>query len=247
MDTNNIKPRMTRSRSLKIINRDRATPLIPINHDSEPIPHDILGPLYTDDPSLKDLMTAIMVSHKTSVYLNEIDNRFIEFEKSLKFTNSKVMENVQSIDSLHTKNRELKSICNSLSSALTLPKQEVKQLKSKQDAKERRSRVWGIRVYGVPEVPREDTRAVLLNLIAQHHLAGLDTAMKASSAIGHCHRLGHVQPGKHRPIEATLPKPHWNITCNAINSIPCCGLLRGIILTNYSVVIKAISKSLGWL
>ena len=146
-----------------------------------------------------------MVSHnKTSVSLNKIDNRLIEFEKSLKFTNAKVMENVQSIDSLRTENRELKSICNSLSSELTLLKQEVKQLKSKQDVTERRSREWGIRVYGVPEVPREDTRAVLLNLIAQHHLAGLNTAMKASSAIEHCHHLGHVQPGKHRPIIANL-------------------------------------------
>ena len=60
-------------------------------------------------------MTAIMVSHnKTSVSLNKIDNRFIEFEKSLEFTNAKVMENVQSIDSLRTENRELKSICKSL-------------------------------------------------------------------------------------------------------------------------------------
>ena len=205
LDASPPQPRMTRSRSLEIRNRDRATPSTPINYDTEPIPRDIFGPLNTDDPSLKDLMTAIMVSHnKTSVSLNKIDNRFIEFEKSLEFTNAKVMENVQSIDSLRTENRELKSICNSLSSELTLLKQEVKQLKSKQDATEWRSREWGIRVYGVPEVPREDTRAVLLNLIAQHHLAGLNTAMKASSAIEHCHRLGHVQPGKHRPIIANL-------------------------------------------
>ena len=40
--------------------------------------------------------------------------------------------------------------------------------------------------------------------------------------------------------EATLPKPHWNITCTGLNSILCCGLLKGIILTNYSVVIKTI-------
>ena len=151
---------MTRSRSLGIRNRDRATPLTPINYDTEPIPRDIFGPLNTNDPSLKGLMTAIMVSHnKTSISLNKIDNRFIEFEKSLEFINSKVMENVQSIDSLRTENTELKSICNSLPSELTLLKQEVKQLKSKQDATERRSREWGIRVYGVPEVPREDTRA----------------------------------------------------------------------------------------
>ena len=129
-DASPPQPRMTKSRSLEIRNRDRATPSTPIKYDNEPIPHDIFGPLNTDDPSLKDLMTAIMLSHnKTSVSLNKIDNRFIEFEKSLEFTNAKVMENVQSIDSLRTENRELKSICNSLSSELTWLKQEVKQLK----------------------------------------------------------------------------------------------------------------------
>ena len=103
LDASPPQPRMTRSRSLEIKNRDRATPSTPINYDTEPIPRDIFGPLNTDEPSLKDLMTEIMLSHnKTSVSLNKINNRFIEFEKLLEFTNAKVMENVQSIDSLRT-------------------------------------------------------------------------------------------------------------------------------------------------
>ena len=63
LDASPPQPRMTRSRSLEIRNRDRTTPLTPIDCDTEPIPRDIFGPLNTDDPLLKDLMTAIMVSH----------------------------------------------------------------------------------------------------------------------------------------------------------------------------------------
>ena len=51
------QPRMTRSRSLEIRNRYRATPSTPINYDTEPIPRDIFGPLNTDDPSLNGCFT----------------------------------------------------------------------------------------------------------------------------------------------------------------------------------------------
>ena len=71
-------------------------------------------------------------------------------------------------------------------------------IQNRQDACERRSRELGIRVHGIQERPREDTRVMLCKLLVDHKLAGISTMEEASEAIEHCHRLGQFQKGRTR-------------------------------------------------
>ena len=169
-------------------------------------PHAMTGvDLNSDNPSLKDILRAIYTTHnQTSMSLKNIDGRLSELETSLEFAHAQAYKNKNSIEALQSENRSLTDRVNGLSSELNTLRSEIKQIKDKHDASERRSREWGIRVYGVPELPKEDTRHVLSNLVAKHSLAKLNTPLKASHAIEHCHRLGPAQPGKHRPIIANL-------------------------------------------
>ena len=189
-----------------------------VNHDFTP---QSLPDQGGDTVTLKDIMNAIMVSRQeTSDSLKIIDNRLSEFEKSLDYAHGKTIENKQSIDELRSENKELKDTVSSLSTELAALRTEVFNVKSRQDATERRSREWGIRIYGVPELPREDTRRVLCNLIAEHSLAGLNTPAKASQAIEHCHRLGNAQPGKHRPIIANMfSRPLRNVLLKSAKAV----------------------------
>lgn len=182
---------------------DQAAP----NATGPPPKKPLFGPLYDipNDPTIKDLMTMIVGQHsETSAVLLKIDQRIDDYEVSLDFAHSKITENTNNISQLRTENKELRQLIGSLSSSLGSVNVELKAVRERQDKAERRSREWGIRVHGVREGARENTRTVLSKLISHHKLAGLDNPSRASQAIEHCHRLGESAPGKPRAIIANL-------------------------------------------
>ena len=121
---------------------------------------------------------------------------------------------------------------------------------------ERGSCEWGIRIYGVPELLREHTRRVLCNFIAEHSLEGLNTLAKASQAIEHCHRLGNVQPGKHRQMIANMfSRPLGNIFLKSakavINDQSPSYFAEDMIKSDYEMKLKAhyqmkAAHDIGW-
>jgi hypothetical protein len=66
----------------------------------------------------------------------------------------------------------------------------VTELEEKLNHYERRSREWGIRVFGIKEKISENTRNTLCDFIAKYKLAGLETVDAASAIMEHCHHLG---------------------------------------------------------
>ena len=162
------------------------------------------------DPTIKDLMTIIIKNHnETSAVLTRIDCRLDEYETSLDFAHAKITDNESEINKVRLENSELRKMITELSFRLDSSeiaiKRDVEAVKTRQDQAERRSRDFGIRVHGVAEGNREDTRIVLSGLIAKHKLAGLSTPSLASQAIEHCHRLGNKGPdGRPRAIIANM-------------------------------------------
>ena len=158
-----------------------------------------------DNPTVKDLMSVIISNHaETTATLQNIGARLQDFEVSLDMAHSRASKNENDIKTLQKENHSLKKTVETLTSQLREMHDDVVAVRDRQEASERRSREWGIRIHGVPETAKEDTRLVLCRLIANHKLAGLDTVERASQVIEHCHRLGPKASGKHRVIIANI-------------------------------------------
>lgn len=157
------------------------------------------------NPTIKDMMNLMLNQHtETSSMLNKIDQRLNEYEKSLEFAHAKTLDNEKQIKILKTENIELHKLIGDMSAKLDSVQQEVSSVKGRQDAAERHSREWCMRVYGVSEPPNENTRLILAKLMVKHKLAGFKSVEHASQSIEHCHRLGPVTTGKHRAIIAHI-------------------------------------------
>ena len=172
------------------------------------IEHSIVIPspaVIPDNPTIKDLLSIIVSNRaETSTTLSNISTRLHDFEGSLEMAHSRASKNEGDIKALSKENQDLKKTVHTLTSQLREVQNDVCVVRDRQEATERRSREWGVRIHGVPETAREDTRLVLFRLIAKHKLAGLDTIERASQAIEHCHRLGPKTSGKHRAIIANI-------------------------------------------
>ena len=125
---------------------------------------------------------------ETTFIVHDIQTRIYDFERSLEFNYSKVEENAESIVQLRSENRVLNKTIDDLRHELIKVRNGLNVIQNRQDAYERRSRKWGIRVHGIQERPREDTRVVLCKLLDDHKLASISTMEEASEAIEHCHR-----------------------------------------------------------
>ena len=143
------------------------------------IEHSIIIPspaVIPDNPTIKDLSSIIVSNHaETSTTLSNISTRLHDFEGSLEMAHSRASKNEGDIKALRKENQDLKKTVHTLTSQLREVQNDVCVVRDRQEATERRSREWGVRIHGVLETAREDTRLVLSRLIAKHKMAGLDT------------------------------------------------------------------------
>ena len=114
------------------------------------------------NPTIKDLTEVLTSTHaETTFTLCGIQTRMNDFERSLEFNYSKVEENAESIVQLRSENRVLHKTIDDLRHELVKVRTELNVIQNHQDAYERPSREWGIRVHGIQECSQEDTRVVL--------------------------------------------------------------------------------------
>ena len=157
---------------------------------------------------------------ETTFTLCNIQTRVNDFERSLEFNYSKVEENAESIVQLRSENRVLHKTIDDLRHEFVKVRTGLNVIQNRQDAYERRSREWGIRVHGIQERPREDTHVVLCKLLVDHKLAGISTTEEASEAIEHCHRLGQFQKGRTRTTIANFySRPMRNVILKEVSAV----------------------------
>ena len=161
--------------------------------------------LKKSNPTIKDLMDVITANHnQTTETLRNISQRMDDLEASLDFGHSKITENKAAIDELKAENNDLRRLVDDLSNDLKSTRDDLDSIRMRQENSERRSREWGIRIHGVPERPRENTRLVVCKIITDNELVGITSLDEASAAIEHCHCLGPLDKNKTRTIIANL-------------------------------------------
>ena len=157
------------------------------------------------EPTIRDVMDLLKANHlQTTKALDDIRSQMSDFEQSLQFSQAKIAENECAIADIRKENRDLRVIVNNLTARLDASLDKVEVLEQRIENSERRSREWGLRIHGVPERIRENTRSVLCSIIAENKLAGIDSIEGASKVIEHCHRIGPFQQGKTRAIIANI-------------------------------------------
>ena len=127
-----------------------------------------------------------------------------EFKTSLDFAHDTIKEHKESIDLLKKEITALKNKNSEQDMNRDEVKSELKCVSSKQERMERRSREWGIRIFGVKEHDNEDTRKVICQLFLDKKITNCTNLDAVSSLIEHCHRLPSRYPNKPRPIIANL-------------------------------------------
>ena len=127
-----------------------------------------------------DDVYALIVGQKT--HLEGIEAQLKDIKESLEFTQKTVEENKEQISALQQENAGLKREVSDLS-------KKMEKLDIRQEADERRSREWSVRIYGIKREQNEDTRKVISELISGHNLDGIATVKRADTIIEHCHRL----------------------------------------------------------
>ena len=157
------------------------------------------------NPTIKDLMELISSNHvQTTQTLADITERMTDFEQSRNFNYAKITDNEKAIDEIRKENCDLRDVIDGLVVELKQTRIDLEQVRKRQDDSERRSREWGIRIHGVPEKPKEDTRVVLYDILSKNKLAGVTSPDMASKIIEHCHRIGPYSKEKTRAIIANL-------------------------------------------
>ena len=107
-------------------------------------------------------MDLMQVNHmQTTKALDDIRSQMSDFEQSLQFRQAKIAENECAIAEIRKENRDLRVIVNTLTTRLNASLDKVEVLQQRIENNERRSREWGLRIHGVPERNREDTRSML--------------------------------------------------------------------------------------
>ena len=111
-----------------------------------------------DNPTIKDLMSVIINNHaETSATLQNIGARLQDFEVPLDMALSRASKNESDTKTLQKADHGLTKTVETLTSQLREMHDVVVAVRDRQEASQRRSREWSIRIHGVPETAK-DTR-----------------------------------------------------------------------------------------
>ena len=167
--------------------------------------------------TLSDLYALMVRNHReVSTQLNDFSNKISEItskveslETAVEFAQQKTIDNETEIHKLTDSINKKDSTINTLQNTIQSLNARVHQVEQNMNRHERRSREWGLRIFGVTEHENENTRDILCNILLKLNAEGINNYEEASKVIEYCHRLGPKQQyapnaNRPRPIIANL-------------------------------------------
>ena len=122
---------------------------------------------------------------KLNSKLDGLTAKFSDLEKAVTYTQHLAEE---------TSVADLRKDYSTIEAPICVLEAELQRHRSKAVADERRSREWGIRIFGVPIQEKEDTPKIVSEIIVKYQLNGVTDLTTADQLIEHCHRLTRPSP-----------------------------------------------------